>query len=79
MAGMNGLKVTDEAIDMFKELNVPKDETVRHLLSSSSRGRTCPIANNVLSANFTHCYIWNTTIRSAIFRTSRQLFIIPQI
>lgn len=31
MARMNGLQVTDEAINKFKELNVPKDETVCHL------------------------------------------------
>lgn len=31
MARMNDLQVTDEAINKFKELNVPKDETVCHL------------------------------------------------
>lgn len=31
MARMNNLQVSDEAINMFKELNTAKVETVRHL------------------------------------------------
>jgi len=33
MARMNGLPVTDEAINTFKEINVDKEETVCHLIS----------------------------------------------
>lgn len=31
MARMNNLQISDEAINMFKELNTAKVETVRHL------------------------------------------------
>jgi len=35
MIRMNGLQVTDEALNKFKELSVTKDETVYHLFPFS--------------------------------------------
>lgn len=66
MAGMNGLKVTDEAIDMFKELNVPKDETKSELVISDERKpivqvlRSSVILSRLLVCSF--CWLTNTFV-----------------